>query len=110
MDVNREKNRNLSSDQELKQGGVVVEWADPRYEATHQKTITVDDKESLVLTGNLTSSYYTTTRDFGVFDTNRADVAAIEAVFNADFVYKSITLAPGADLVWSPDHSRGCSR
>lgn len=102
LDVNREEARNLSSYEALKHGGVAVEWADPRYAATHQKTITVDDKESLVLTGNLTSQYYTTTRDFGVFDTNPSDVAAIEAVFNADFAHKTIAPSPGADLVWSP--------
>jgi phosphatidylserine/phosphatidylglycerophosphate/cardiolipin synthase-like enzyme len=102
LDVNREKTRNQLSYEALRHGGVAVEWADSRYEATHQKTITVDDIESLVLTGNLTSRYYTTTRDFGVFDTNRADVAAIEAVFNADFTHRTIAPPPGADLVWSP--------
>ena len=46
--------------------------------------------------------YYTTTRDFIVFDTDPADIAAIEAVFDADFAHRQIVPSDGADLVWSP--------
>ncbi len=102
LDTNREKSRNLPTFDALRAGGVEVVWANSKYEATHQKTITVDGVESLVLSANLTAEYYTTTRDFGVFDTNRADVSAIVAVFNADFAHKSITPPDGATLVWSP--------
>jgi phosphatidylserine/phosphatidylglycerophosphate/cardiolipin synthase-like enzyme len=102
LDTNRERSRNLSAFESLTAGGVKVVWADTDYEATHQKTITVDGTESLILTANLTSEYYTTTRDFGVFDTDAADVSAIEAVFDADFAHRPITPSNGADLVWSP--------
>jgi phosphatidylserine/phosphatidylglycerophosphate/cardiolipin synthase-like enzyme len=102
LDTNRERSRNLPAFQALRAGGVRVVWADTSYEATHQKTITVDGAKSLVLSGNLTSEYYATTRDFGVFDTNRADVVAIETVFNADFAHRSVTPSNGVDLVWSP--------
>ncbi len=102
LDTNRERSRNMAAFETLSSGGVKVVWADAAYEATHQKTITVDDSRSLILTGNLTAEYYTTTRDFGVVDTDRADVAAIEAVFNADFAHRQITPSDGADLVWSP--------
>jgi phosphatidylserine/phosphatidylglycerophosphate/cardiolipin synthase-like enzyme len=102
LDTNREHSRNLAAFNILRAGGVKVAWAAASYEATHQKTITVDGTRSLILTANLTSEYYTTTRDFGIFDTNPADVAAIEAVFNADFAHVAITPSHGADLVWSP--------
>jgi phosphatidylserine/phosphatidylglycerophosphate/cardiolipin synthase-like enzyme len=102
LDTNRERSRNLAAFNALTAGGVKVEWADTTYEATHQKTITVDHARSLVLTGNLTSEYCTTTRDFGVVDTDAADVAAIEAVFDADLAHRPITPSDGADLVWSP--------
>jgi cardiolipin synthase A/B len=81
---------------------VQVVWSYPS-EIFHQKTITVDGRTSLIMTGNLTSKYYPTTRDFGVFDTNAADVSAIEAAFASDFAgHRPAPAAIGADLVWSP--------
>lgn len=87
----------------LKAAGVGVTESDTsRFTYTHQKTITVDGAESLILTGNLTSKYYTTSCDYGVFDTDAHDVAAIEAVFNADYTDTAITPGAGDDLLWSP--------
>jgi len=102
LDTNRERSRNLAAFEALEAAGVKAVWADTDYEATHQKTVTVDRAKTLVLTANLTSEYYTTTRDFGVVDTNTADVSSIEAVFNADFAHRAIVPSDGADLVWSP--------
>ncbi|WP_034269622.1 phospholipase D-like domain-containing protein [Actinospica robiniae] len=94
---------NAAAIKALKAAGVgITESNTSRFTYTHQKTITVDGTESLILTGNLTSSYYTTTCDYGVFDTDAADVAAIEAVFNADYANKAITPGAGDDLLWSP--------
>ncbi|MGD0982474.1 MAG: phospholipase D-like domain-containing protein [Acidimicrobiales bacterium] len=102
LDTNREASRNGPAFQALRAGGVNVVWADTSYEATHQKTITVDGAESLILSANLTAEYYATTRDFGVFDSNPKDVAAIEAVFDADFAHEPVSPSDGSDLVWSP--------
>ena len=74
----------------------------PRSPTRTRRPITVNDDESLVLTGNLTSEYYPTSRDYGVFDTDANDVAAIEAVFNADYAHTSITPSDGDNLLWSP--------
>lgn len=73
---------------------------------TVKKTITVDNKESLITTANLTSRYYSTGREFGVYDTDAHDVSAIETVFNADFAGNSVTPGDGDDLVWSPTDSQ----
>jgi phosphatidylserine/phosphatidylglycerophosphate/cardiolipin synthase-like enzyme len=86
----------------LTKGGVSVVWSSSAFTYTHQKTLTVDNRESYITTGNLDSTYYSTSRDYGVFDTDPADVAAVVAVFNADFAHKSITPSDGDDLVWSP--------
>jgi phosphatidylserine/phosphatidylglycerophosphate/cardiolipin synthase-like enzyme len=102
LDTNRERSRNESAFGELKAAGVSVVWADTEFDATHQKTITVDDRESLIASFNLTDEYYSTTRDFGVWDTDPPDVSAIVAVFNADFAHRSVRPSNGADLVWSP--------
>jgi cardiolipin synthase len=81
-------------------------WAQTKYAATHQKTITVDGKTSAIMSGNLTSQYYSTSRDFVVLDTNLVDIAAIEKVFNADFAGTAITPTDGDNLVWSPTDSQ----
>jgi phosphatidylserine/phosphatidylglycerophosphate/cardiolipin synthase-like enzyme len=97
-----EKSTNQTAYNTLTKGGVGVVWSSTSFTYTHQKTITVDNDESLILSGNLTSEYYTTTRDYGVFDTDASDVSAIVATFNADYAHKSITPGAGDDLLWSP--------
>ncbi|MGD0603007.1 MAG: phospholipase D-like domain-containing protein [Streptosporangiaceae bacterium] len=90
----------------LTAGGVGVTYSSTAFTYTHQKTITVDNAESYISTGNFDTTYYATSRDYGVFDTNAADVAAIVAVFNADYAKTSITPSDGTDLVWSPTDSQ----
>ena len=86
----------------LSAAGVPVAWANDS-EIFHQKTITVDGATSAIMTGNLTSQYYPTTRDFVVLDSQSADVAAIESVFDSDWTGAAPSGGPaGADLVWSP--------
>ncbi|MGX9883062.1 phospholipase D-like domain-containing protein [Streptomyces sp. NPDC002276] len=97
---------NSSAYTALKNAGVGVVWSPSSFVYTHQKTITVDATKSLVLTGNLTSQYYTTGRDYGVFTDDTRDVAAIEKVFNADYAGTSITPTDGDHLLWSPTDSR----
>ncbi|MCQ4079522.1 phospholipase D-like domain-containing protein [Streptomyces sp. RB6PN25] len=90
----------------LKNAGVGVVWSSSRFVYTHQKTITVDGTESLILSGNLTSQYYPTSRDYGVFDSDSKDVNAIEQVFDADYTDASITPSDGDNLLWSPTDSQ----
>ena len=86
----------------LSAAGVPVAWANDS-EIFHQKTITVDGAQSAIMTGNLTSQYYATTRDFVIMDSQAADVAAIESVFGSDWTGAVPSPGPvGADLVWSP--------
>jgi phosphatidylserine/phosphatidylglycerophosphate/cardiolipin synthase-like enzyme len=90
----------------LTKGGVSVVWSSSAFTYTHQKTLTVDNRESYITTGNFDTTYYSTSRDYGIFDTDPADVAAVVATFNADFAHKSITPSDGDDLVWSPTDSQ----
>ncbi|MEY9871441.1 hypothetical protein ABH931_000914 [Streptacidiphilus sp. MAP12-33] len=90
----------------LQAGGVGVNYSSTSFTYTHQKTITVDGAESYISTGNFDTTYYATSRDYGVFDTTASDVSAIEAVFNADYAHTAITPADGTDLVWSPTDSQ----
>jgi cardiolipin synthase len=106
LDTNLEKSNNTAAFNFLAAHGVQVVWANTTFAATHQKTITVDGTDSAVLTGNLTSQFYATTRDFAVIDSNQIDVNAIEKVFNADFAHTAITPTDGDNLVWSPTDSQ----
>ncbi|MGW1532590.1 phospholipase D-like domain-containing protein [Streptomyces aureus] len=100
------KSANQSAYDSLTSAGAGVVWSSSRFVYTHQKTITVDGAKSLVLTGNLTSQYYSTGRDYGVLDDDSRDVASIEKVFAADYAGTAITPTDGDHLLWSPTDSR----
>jgi phosphatidylserine/phosphatidylglycerophosphate/cardiolipin synthase-like enzyme len=107
LDRNREQYANTPAYDYLSAHRVKVHWAPTSYDATHEKAVVVDagyaGQAALIMTLNLTSRYYATTRDFAVVDHNPADVAAIASVFNADYAGdQSAQTPPGSDLVWSP--------
>ncbi len=86
LDQNLEKSRNQAAYTQLNaQPGCAAAWANPAFQATHQKSILVDGTTLALLTFNLTTIFYPTSRDFGLIDHNPADIAAVEATFNADY-------------------------
>jgi phosphatidylserine/phosphatidylglycerophosphate/cardiolipin synthase-like enzyme len=105
LDSHLEKSRNTATYDFLSSHRVHVTWADSGT-TYHQKTLTVDGKTSVVMTLNMVTEDYASTRDFAVIDTNRADIAAIVTTFNADFAHRAINPPVGADLVWSPTNSQ----
>ena len=102
----REKSLNSNTFSYLSSRRVKVVWSSSRFTYTHQKTLIIDGSKAVIMTANLTSEYYSTSRDFLVVDTNRADVAAITTVFDADFAHRAVRPGDGADLVWSPTDSQ----
>ena len=102
----KEKSSNRDAYDYLRSHKVRVVWSSSKFEYTHQKTLVVDGSEAVIMTANLTSRYYSTSRDFLVTDTSHADISAIGTVFNADFAHHSITPGDGQDLVWSPTDSQ----
>jgi len=103
LDQNNEKSANTAAYKALTAGKVSCHWANPIYTVTHQKTITVDSKTSLILTLNLDSEDYSTSRDFSITDSDAKDVAEIESVFNADFTNATVTPTAADSLIWSPN-------
>jgi cardiolipin synthase A/B len=101
----RERSVNSGAYSYLSAHRVTVTWSSPDYRYTHQKTVIIDGATAVIMTANLTSRYYATSRDFMVIDTERADVSAITAVFDADFTGKAVRPGDGTDLVWSPTGS-----
>ena len=110
LDVNREKNNNTSAYNQLSNCGVNVVWAWTTYAATHQKSIVIDagtsNAQVAIMSLNLTSRYYSTSRDYAVIENDPIDIGAIETTFNKDFAHTSVTPSNGDDLVWSPTNSR----
>jgi cardiolipin synthase A/B len=104
LDQHLERDANTAAYSFLTARGVHVRWA-PAGTTYHQKTLTVDNRTSVVMTLNLVAEDYADTRDFAVIDTRRADVDAVVTTFNADFAGRSIAPPDGSDLVWSPTNA-----
>jgi phosphatidylserine/phosphatidylglycerophosphate/cardiolipin synthase-like enzyme len=98
----REKSENSAAYSYLTSHGVNVVYSWTKYYYTHEKCMVIDGTTADIMTLNLQSQYYSTTRDFAVVDTTASDVNAIVKVFNADYAHSSVTPGAGADLVWSP--------
>lgn len=104
LDSDYEAYRNEPAFSYLATHRVHVVWA-PSDVIFHEKTLTIDNAISVIMTGNFISRYYPTTRNFAILDTDPRDVAAIVTTFDADFAHREIDPPDGADLVWSPTNS-----
>ena len=91
--------------QKLTQAGIQCRPAPQTFEVTHEKAFVIDGATAIVMSFNLTAEYFGTTRDFGIVTTVPAEVAEIDAVFQADWSGNAIT-PKVASLVWSPNNSR----
>jgi cardiolipin synthase A/B len=76
----REKDINSAAFSYLSSHKVKVVWSWSRFTYTHQQTLVVDS--------------------------DPADVAAITAVFEADFAHRAVSPGDGASLVWSPTNAQ----
>lgn len=96
--------------QELQAAGVQAKGSDTAYHYTHEKALIVDGATLLVLTANLTKSglggsSYAENREYGIVDTNAADVQEAAAIFTADWNRTTPTLSD-PNLVVSPVNAR----
>lgn len=107
LDQRLEKTRNTPAYTQLNSAGAncSATWSNPQFQATHEKSLIIDNKTAVILTANLVTRDYPGTRDFAVVEADAADIAAIEATFNADLgstTDKGYQPAAGDDLIWSP--------
>jgi len=84
---------------------ISVKNSNPAYKLTHEKMIVVDDRVALIATFNQTRAAFTANREYGIFNTNSADVAEIVSVFEADWKRDAPTVS-NPNLVWSPINAR----
>lgn len=115
LDQNDEKSGNTSAYNQLNAAAnCSAVWANKTFEASHQKSIILDGTQVAIMSLNLQSQYYSTTRDFALLENDPVDIAAIQATFNADYAAgtpssgvagaSDFSYSPGAgdDLIWSP--------
>jgi phosphatidylserine/phosphatidylglycerophosphate/cardiolipin synthase-like enzyme len=86
--------------------GIAVQWSNPKFYVTHEKSIVVDEKAALVATFNLMEKYFTLTRDYGIITDNPYHVAQIVEVFNADWEHLDWDCSAYEGLLWSNSNSR----
>jgi phosphatidylserine/phosphatidylglycerophosphate/cardiolipin synthase-like enzyme len=92
--------------EQFQKSGIAVQWSNPKFYVTHEKSIVADEKVALVATFNLMEKYFTLTRDYGVITDNPDHVAQIVEVFNADWEHRDWTCSAYEGLLWSNSNSR----
>jgi cardiolipin synthase A/B len=90
----------------FKKNGVAIQWANPKFYVTHEKSIVVDGKAALIATFNLCTKYFTQTRDYGVVTHDATRVAQVIEGFEADWEHRDWLPDPGTGLLWSNANSR----
>ena len=90
----------------FKKNGVAIQWANPKFYVTHEKSIVVDGKAALIATFNLCTKYFTQTRDYGVVTHDPARVAQVIEGFEADWEHRDWLPDPETGLLWSNANSR----
>jgi phosphatidylserine/phosphatidylglycerophosphate/cardiolipin synthase-like enzyme len=97
---------NDESYEQFKSAGIDVQWSNPKFYVTHEKSIVVDEKAAMVATFNLMIKYFTLTRDYGIITHHPHHVAQIIDVFNADWEQRDYTPPTYEGLLWSNSNSR----
>lgn len=96
---------NSKTFKELQNVGILVTYDNSKlYNFVHTKLILIDDI-SIITTGNLSYSSFTTNREFFVINQNLVDMQSLKRIFNADFIGKEISEST-TNLIISPINSR----
>jgi phosphatidylserine/phosphatidylglycerophosphate/cardiolipin synthase-like enzyme len=90
----------------LTKAKIAVEWTNPSFAVTHEKSIVVDDQRALIATFNLATKYFTETRDYGIVTTVRHEVDQIIAGFEADWGRTAFEPEEESTLLWSANNAR----
>lgn len=96
---------NQKTYQELASKGISVKWTNPSFSLTHEKAIVIDNLKVFILSQNLTASSFEKNREYDIEDFNQDDVAAVKAIFLADWNRTSIT-PTNVHLLVSPVSAR----
>jgi phosphatidylserine/phosphatidylglycerophosphate/cardiolipin synthase-like enzyme len=90
----------------LRHAGLKVEWSNPAFAVTHEKSLVIDDTMALISTFNYATKYFTETRDYGIVTTQPRQVAEVIAGFEADWHRKTFDPDRESGLLWSSNNAR----
>jgi cardiolipin synthase len=90
----------------LQEAGVPVEWTNPHFAVSHEKSMVIDGELALISTFNLATKYFTETRDYGIVTNEREHVDEIVRCFEADWKREAFEPNDGSGLAWSAENSR----
>ena len=90
----------------LRKAGIKIEWANPAFAVTHEKSVVVDDAVALIATFNMCTKYFTETRDYGIVTTAPEQVEEVIAGFEADWHRKPFEPSSDTGLLWSANNAR----
>lgn len=91
---------NDASHADLERAGIAVQWTNPAFYVSHEKSIVFDDASALIATFNLAPKYFGETRDYGIITHEPNEVQEILRCFEAD--WDRTEFIPGqTPLVWS---------
>jgi phosphatidylserine/phosphatidylglycerophosphate/cardiolipin synthase-like enzyme len=90
----------------LRHAGLKLEWSNPAFAVTHEKSLVADETVALISTFNMATKYFTETRDYGVITNNPVQVAQVIAGFEADWHRKPFEPDAESGLLWSANNSR----
>jgi cardiolipin synthase A/B len=92
--------------EKMKSTGIEVQWSNPSFLVTHEKSIIVDGKSALLPTFNFMEKYFQATRDYGVLTNDPLQVEQIQKCFDCDWERKPFHPLEDAGLAWSPGYAR----
>jgi phosphatidylserine/phosphatidylglycerophosphate/cardiolipin synthase-like enzyme len=92
--------------EKMKSTGIEVQWSNPSFLVTHEKSIIVDGKSALLATFNFMEKYFQATRDYGILTDDRTQVAQVQKCFDCDWEREPFHPHEDAGLAWSPEHAR----
>jgi cardiolipin synthase A/B len=92
--------------EKMKSAGIEIQWSNPSFLVTHEKTMIVDGKSALVPTFNYMEKYFQATRDYGVLTNDPVQVEQIQKCFDCDWKREPFHPREDAGLAWSPGNAR----
>ena len=92
--------------EKMKSTGIEVQWSNPSFLVTHEKSIIVDGKSALLPTFNFMEKYFQATRDYGVLTNDPVQVEQIQKCFDCDWNREPFHPLEDARLAWSPGYAR----
>lgn len=89
----------------LKNAGILIHYNHPKFSLTHQKTLLIDQKQAIILTGNFTYSGFYHQRNFIVITDDLEITQNLHKLFESDWNHTKYAASEKTSLITSPENS-----